>query len=147
MANLHSNLKNLTDLKALQRLRCLSAEQAQARAFEHLTSQEMAKDEAEIGLSEAIADWDDFWSGDLSDPTWLNILRQFIFDKQEQLLTCKTNVERAKNDLEVSIKYHTQQRDCETDLSKRLRRIKRLFFNQRDELLRDSIPKRQVGES
>jgi len=147
MANLHRDLKDLTDLKALQRLRCLSAEQAQGRAFEHLTSQKTVRDKAKVDLSEAISDWDGFWSSELNDPAWLNILRQLISDKQEQLLICKKDVELAKKELEISIQYHTQQRDCETDLSKRLRRITRLFFNQRDELLRESIPPRQAVES
>lgn len=147
MPNQSRDLRELTDLRALQSMKCLSAEQAQSRAFDHLTSQKSARELAETKLSVSISDWNDFWHSDLNDAEWLNVLRQAISDRQDQLTLCEQDVELAKEALDESIKYHSQQRDCEVELSKRLRRKTRLFFDHRDELLRESIPPRQAVQS
>ena len=144
MSNLEKDLKSLTELKALQGLRRLLAEQASIEAFQHLSDEEERRDQANDQLIRAGKDWDKFWDGQPSDPAWLSVLTQRIKMKKDVLIDREQDVSSAQKALESSLINQTQQRKCEEDLGTRVKRRTRLFLSQRDEKSRESIPRRKV---
>lgn len=107
------------------------AEQAEAQALQNVRvcEDDVASASGELDL--AVADWQDFWSGTLSDPAWLAELGSRVNVSHAALVDAEQALTSAREEFERRVKLRTQETERQQSIGKRYRALHRAALNKR----------------